>query len=113
MYRCDRVQASAPNSVNVLGNVEKVNKHQSGNVYSPLSLSLSEYHGWNSRVRFWVHTYRKTVLIIDILRKDKSRQPYVVETDVATSLLSRDYKGLSNYANGVIEVRNGTKRRNK
>lgn len=51
MHRCNRIQASAQNfdSVKVLGNVEKVNKHQSGNVYSPDSLSpniMAGTHGY-------------------------------------------------------------------
>ena len=104
MLRCDGVCTSEKDSsgVRVLGNVEKVNRHQSGNVYSPLS--LSEHHGRNARIWNGIHPLRKTVLIVDILRRNRNRKPYLVETDVATSLLSRDYKGLSNYTNGVVEI---------
>lgn len=36
---------------------------------------------------------------------DKKRKPSFYKSDIATTLLSRDYKGLSNFAsNGVIEV---------
>lgn len=36
---------------------------------------------------------------------DRKRNPDYTITDIATTLLSRDYKGLSNYgSNGVIEI---------
>ena len=36
---------------------------------------------------------------------DENRNPYAELSDISVTLLSRDYKGLSNYAsNGVIEI---------
>ena len=36
---------------------------------------------------------------------DKTRSPDYTIADIATALLSRDYKGLSNYgSNGVVEI---------
>ena len=36
---------------------------------------------------------------------DKSREPRAEQTDIACTILARDYKGLSNYgSNGVIEI---------
>lgn len=46
-----------------------------------------------------------TVILKNMGSSDKKRIPDCWESDVATTLLSRDWKGLSNYAsNGVIEV---------
>ena len=37
---------------------------------------------------------------------DEKRIPDMNETDVAATILARDYKGLSNYSsNGVLEIR--------
>ena len=36
---------------------------------------------------------------------DKDRNPEMFPSEIATTLISRDYKGLSNYAsNGVLEI---------
>ena len=46
-----------------------------------------------------------TVILKNMGSSDKKREPSFWRSDVATTLLSRDWKGLSNYAsNGVIEV---------
>lgn len=46
-----------------------------------------------------------TVIIKDIKRaQDKNKKPDVIYTDIATALLSRDWRGMSNWANGVIEI---------
>ena len=46
-----------------------------------------------------------TVILKNMGSSDKKRVPDCWESNVATTLLSRDWKGLSNYAsNGVIEV---------
>ena len=46
-----------------------------------------------------------TVILKNMGSSDKKREPLFWRSDVATTLLSRDWKGLSNYAsNGVIEV---------
>ena len=46
-----------------------------------------------------------TVILKNMGSSDKKRIPDCCESNVATTLLSRDWKGLSNYAsNGVIEV---------
>lgn len=48
---------------------------------------------------------RITVILKNMGSSDKKRVPDCWESDVATTLLSRDWKGLSNYAsNGVIEI---------
>ena len=45
-----------------------------------------------------------SVILRNLGSSDENRTPRARETDVSTALLSRDYKGLSNYAsNGVIE----------
>ena len=47
----------------------------------------------------------KTVILKNMGSSDKRRQPSCKESNIATTLLSRDYKGLSNFAsNGVIEI---------
>lgn len=47
----------------------------------------------------------KAIIIQDILRaKNKPSNQKIIFTDIATTLLVRDYKGLSNYANGVLEI---------
>lgn len=47
----------------------------------------------------------KTVILRNMGSSDKKRQPSCRDVDIATTLLSRDYKGLSNFAsNGVVEV---------
>lgn len=53
------------------------------------------------------HTaYLNTVKLENLGSSDESRVPKLEESDVAATLLSRDYKGLSNYAsNGVLEIR--------
>ena len=49
-------------------------------------------------------TDRRTVMLTNMGSCDEQRIPDAKETGVASALLSRDYKGLSNYAsNGVIE----------
>ena len=49
-------------------------------------------------------TDRRTVMLTNMGSSDEERIPDAKETGVASALLSRDYKGLSNYAsNGVIE----------
>lgn len=48
--------------------------------------------------------FRGGYIIEDIARKDIERTPKASETDIATSLLERDCKGLGNYSNGVIEI---------
>lgn len=49
--------------------------------------------------------YITTVILKNMGSSDKKRQPSCKEVSVATTLLSRDYKGLSNFAsNGVVEV---------
>lgn len=46
-----------------------------------------------------------TVIVKDIKRaKDKNREPNIIFTNIATSLLSRDWRGMSNWANGVLEI---------
>ena len=46
-----------------------------------------------------------TVIVKDIKRAaDKNREPDLIYTSIATSLLSRDWRGMSNWANGVLEV---------
>lgn len=46
-----------------------------------------------------------TVILKNMGSSDKKRIPNCWESNVATTLLSRDWKGLSNYAsNGVIEI---------
>ncbi len=46
-----------------------------------------------------------TVILKNMGSSDKKRVPDCWQSDVATTLLCRDYKGLSNFAsNGVIEV---------
>ena len=46
------------------------------------------------------------VLLKNLGSSDESRVPDARKTDIATTLLSRDYKGLSNYgSNGVIEIK--------
>lgn len=48
---------------------------------------------------------RVTVIVKDIQRAaDKNREPDIIKTDIATALLSRDWKGLSNWANCVLEI---------
>ena len=47
---------------------------------------------------------KEAVLLKNMGSSDKTRIPEAKKTDIATTLLSRDYKGLSNYAsNGAIE----------
>lgn len=48
--------------------------------------------------------FRGGYIIEDIARKDAERIPQASQTDIATSLLERDCKGLGNYSNGVIEI---------
>ena len=46
-----------------------------------------------------------TTILINMGSSDRDRIPSYKIVDVATTLLSRDYKGLSNYgSNGVIEI---------
>ena len=46
-----------------------------------------------------------TVILKNMGSSDKKREPSFQKSDIATTLLSRDYKGLSNFAsNGVIEI---------
>lgn len=46
-----------------------------------------------------------TVIVKDIKRAtDKNREPDLIFTNIATSLLTRDWKGFSNWANGVLEI---------
>ena len=50
-----------------------------------------------------------TVILKNMGSSDKKREPSFWQSDIATTLLSRDWKGLSNYAsNGVIEVERNT-----
>jgi hypothetical protein len=45
-----------------------------------------------------------SVILRNLGSSDENRTPGARETDVSATLLSRDYKGLSNYgSNGVIE----------
>ena len=49
---------------------------------------------------------RLPVIVKDIQRaKGKASDPNIYFANVATSLLVRDYKGMSNWANAVLEVR--------
>lgn len=51
---------------------------------------------------------KTSVLLTNMGSSDEEREPSCKETDIACTLLQRDYKGLNNYsANGVIE--HGTK----
>ncbi len=46
-----------------------------------------------------------TVILKNMGSSDKNRIPDYQLTDIATTLLSRDYKGLGNFAsNGVVEI---------
>lgn len=46
-----------------------------------------------------------TVILKNMGSSDKNRNPDYTITNIGTALLSRDYKGLSNYgSNGVIEI---------
>lgn len=46
-----------------------------------------------------------TTILINMGSSDKDRIPDYKIVDIATTLLSRDYKGLGNYgSNGVIEI---------
>jgi hypothetical protein len=46
-----------------------------------------------------------SIIIKDIQRaKGKPSDPNIYFVDVATSLLVRDYKGMSNWANAVLEI---------
>lgn len=46
-----------------------------------------------------------TVILKNMGSSDKNRNPDCTITNIGTALLSRDYKGLSNYgSNGVIEI---------
>ena len=49
--------------------------------------------------------YRGGCIVKNLGSSDKNRDPDYKPSEIATTLLSRDYKGLSNYAsNGVIEI---------
>ena len=51
-----------------------------------------------------LHNGKESVLLKNMGSSDVDREPDARKTDTATTLLARDYKGLSNYdSNGVIE----------
>ena len=46
------------------------------------------------------------VILKNMGSADENRIPEMNETDVASTILARDYKGLGNYSsNGVLEIR--------
>lgn len=48
--------------------------------------------------------FRGGCIVEDMVRKDKNRMPNMHLTDIATSCCARDYKGISNWTNGVLEI---------
>lgn len=58
--------------------------------------------------KYWYENNMKniiTVILKNMGSSDKKRHPSCKQSDVATTLLSRDWKGLSNFAsNGIVEV---------
>lgn len=48
--------------------------------------------------------YRGGCILEDMIRKDPNRTPDIHETDIATSICARDYKGISNWSNVVMEI---------
>ena len=48
--------------------------------------------------------YRGGGILEDMVRKDPDRKPDMHDTDIATSICARDYKGISNWSNVVVEI---------